>query len=292
MNGSCVLSSVGQPHRYVVALLILFSGSCLPVTCWAKEQLSQQQAVNVLRAWYAGACAMEYGAPMKHTAPPLTVELDAKTRLAVPSHLAEQEIVEIQRADLGPGMEDSVVVGLDARTKDDLKQAYALVYARKDSAMALVAELPLRERFERIEKAWVNDHEPVLVLNGFSGNHFMDLYVYRFAADGQPELLYANGSAAGAEFRYDVTTPVPTIWIAVEDWSDPNWNFANSDRRWNVYTWDGDEFIYNERLSSARELSVEERVSQYTMRIFKKADDRKSDPQLAERLSQAGVGKH
>lgn len=258
----------------MIALILAWSG---PPAGWAKEEMSQEETVHLLRAWYAGVSASEYGAPLKHTASPLTVELDAKTRLTVPSHLAHQEIVEIQRADLGPGMEESVVVGLDARTTDGLEQAYALVYTRKESAMALVAELPLRERFERIEKAWVNRFEPVLVLNGFSGNHFMDLFVYRFAANGEPELLFANGSAAGAEFRYDITSPIPTIWIAVEDWSDPNWNFASSDRRWNIFTWTGRQFIYNERLSSARELSVEERVSQYTMRTIRQAEDFKQD---------------
>ena len=259
-----------------------------PRTGWAKERMSQEEAAHVLRAWYAGVSAMESEASMHHTAPSLTVELDSKTRLTVPPHLAEQQIIEIQQFDLGPGMEESVVVGLDARTKDGLKQAYALVYARKDGAMVLAAELPLRERFERIEKAWVNRHDPVLVLNGWSGNHFMDLFVYRFTADGAPELLFANGSAAGAEFRYDVTTPIPSIWIAVEDWSDPNWNFASSDRRWNVFTWDGRGFVYNERLSSARELSVEERVSQYTMRTIKRAEEFQHDKPLTEHLNQAG----
>jgi len=223
---------------------------------------------------------------MEHTAASLTVELDAATRLTVPPHLTEQEIIEIQRVDLGPGMEESVVVGLNARTTDGLKQAYALVYARNDGAMALVAELPLRERFARIEQAWVNRREPVLVLYGSSGNHFTDLFVCRFA-DGELELLYANGSAAGAEFREDITTPIPMIRIAVEDWSDPNWNFAGSDRRWNVYTWDGRKFVYNERLSSARELSVEERLSHYTMRTLKHVDELTRDPHVAERLSRA-----
>jgi hypothetical protein len=140
--------------------------------------------------------------------------------------------------------------------------------------MVLQAELPLRERFERFEKAWVNTDEPVLVINGFSGNHFMDLWVYRFVG-GQPELLFADGSAAGAEFRYDVTTPVPTIWVAAEDWTDPNWSFATGDRRWMVYTWDGREFVYNERLSSARETSVQERLALYTIRTLQRVDQLK-----------------
>lgn len=270
---------------FLLALCLAWSG---PPAASAKEKLSQRATVHALRAWYAGVSAMEYDAPLEHTAPPLTVELDAKTRLIVPAHLAEQRIIDIQRCDLGAGMEKSVVVGLDARTTDGLKQAYALVYTRKDGAMALVAELPLRERFERIEQARVNRDEPVLVLNGSSGMHFMDLFVYRFVG-GRPELLHANGSAAGAELRYDITTPTPSIWIAVEDWSDPHWNFAASERRWNVYTWAGREFIYNERLSSARELSVEERISQYTMRILQRADEFKQDDALPARPRQAGL---
>ena len=212
--------------------------------------------------------------PLAHTSKPLVLELDAQTRLEVSPHLAEQEVVEIQRMNFGPGpLEDAVVVGIDARATDGLHQGYALVYARKEQQMVLQAELPLRERFERFEKAWINTDEPVLVINGFSGNHFMDLWVYRFVG-GQPELLFADGSAAGAEFRYDVTTPVPTIWIAAEDWTDPNWSFATGDRRWMVYTWNGREFAYNERVSSAREMSVQERLALYTIRTLQRADQK------------------
>ena len=246
---------------------------CTPCSS-AQEKLSHDQAVNVLAAWYMGVSAEETGRPLKHTSKPLVLELDARTRLDVPSHLAEQEVAEVQRLDLGPGLEDAVVVGIDARTGDGLHQGYVLVYARKEQQMVLQAELPLRERFERFEKAWVNRDEPVLVINGFSGNHFMDLWVYRFTG-GQPELLFADGSAAGAEFRYDVTTPVPTIWIAAEDWTDPNWSFATGDRRWMVYTWNGREFVYNERVSSARETSVQERLALYTIRTLQRVDQLK-----------------
>jgi hypothetical protein len=230
-----------------------------------------------------GISAMEHTDELKHTAAPLTLELDPATRVTVPPHLTEQKVVEVQRADLGPGLEDAVIVGVDAKTSNRINQAYALVYAPRDGQMQLIAELPLREHVERFQKAWVNTDEPVLVINGISGAHFMDLWVYRFA-NGEPDLLFANGSAAGAEFRYDITTPVPTIWIGVEDWGDPNWSFANGERRWNVYTWDGDEFMYNERLSSAREMGPEERLAFYTLVIMKKMEQAKDQlgPKIEE----------
>ena len=58
----------------------------------------------------------------------------------------QQEVVEVRRADLGPGLEDAVILGVDARMEDGMKQAYALVYARENQQMVLRAELPLRER--------------------------------------------------------------------------------------------------------------------------------------------------
>ncbi len=268
---------------FFAGMLLAWCGFGLNVLADEKTY-DEAQTTRLLRFWYAGVSALESGAPLQHTAAPLIIELDAATRLTIPPHLAQQEVVEVQRMDLGAGLEDAVVIGLDARTVDVLHQGYALVYARKDKQMVLQAELPLREHFERFQKAWVNTDKPVLVINGFSGNHFMDLWVYRFAG-GQPELLFADGSAAGAEFRYDVTTPIPTIWIAAEDWGDPNWNFATSDRRWMVYTWDGKEFVYNEHLSSARDMSPEERLAFYTMAIKQKMKQTKEQvvPRVSER---------
>ena len=251
---------------------------------FAQDTLNQTQAANLLAVWYRGLSAEETGRPLAHTSKPLLIELDEHTRITIPSHLAEQEVVEVQRMDLGPGLEEAVVVGLDASTADGLHQGYAIVYTRRNGQIVLHTELPLRERFERFEKAWVNTDEPVLVINGFSGNHFMDLWVYRFVG-GHPELLFADGSAAGAEFRYDVTTPVPTIWIAAEDWTDPNWSFASGDRRWMVYTWNGREFAYNERVSSARETSVQERLALYTMKTLQWAETLKEHKVVEQGLS-------
>ena len=139
--------------------------------------------------------------------------------------------------------------------------------------MTLVAELPLREQFDGIDVARVNTVDPVLILYGASGTHFTDVFVYDFLG-GEPELLFADGSASGAEVRYDAASgAAPMIRIGVEDWGDPNWNFAQGERRWNIYSWDGNEFAYNERLSSAREMGMEERLSLYTMGILKRADE-------------------
>ncbi len=256
-----------------------------PVVGQERERLTQTQAAGVLRAWYMGMCALETSAEIVHSSPALTVELDPDTRLIVPPHLAKQEIIEIQRADLGSGLEDAVVVGVDARTKDDIPQAYALVFAHQQGVMALMAELPMREHVERIQHAWVNQREPLLVLHGASGSHFMDMFVYRFVG-GQPELLFKNGSAADAEFRYDAKSPVPSIWIGVENWTDPNWDFASGDRRWNVYTWSGREFVYSERLSSVREMSIGERVSQYTIRTIQRVEENQKN-ETKEKISAA-----
>jgi hypothetical protein len=178
-------------------LLVCLTGTLVPASIGlAKDTMSREQATHLLTAWYCGISALEYDVEHKHTAPALTLELDPTTHVVIPPHLAEQEVVEVQRMNLGPGpLEDAVVVGIDARTAEGLHQGYALVYVRKEQQMVLQAELSLRERFERFEKAWVNTDEPVLVINGFSGNHFMDLWVYRFVG-GQPELLFADGSAA------------------------------------------------------------------------------------------------
>ncbi len=251
---------------------------------WAEKSYSHEQIVPLVAWWYLGISAEETGRPLTHTSKPLTWELDKDTRVVVPPHLAKQVVIEAKRMDLGPGLEEAAVVGLNAYAPNVPPQGYALIYSRKDSQMVLYAELPLRQHFERFERAQVSPEEPLLVIYGASGAHFTDLWVYRFFG-GQPQLLFANGSAAGVEVRGSAPVLAPTIWIAVENWMDPNWNFASSDRRWNVYSWTGREFLYNEKLSSAREMSVEERLSQYTMRLFSNLEELKKNPTVREGLA-------
>ena len=195
------------------------------------------------------------------TAPPLTLQLDPTTRLTLPAPCATQTITEVRRMDLGADLDDAVLVGLNCFGVEDCLQAHVLVYAKRQEAMALVADLPLHQYFESFDQALVNG-QPVLIINGASGAHAINLSVYRFTG-GRPELLFDNGSAAGAEVRHTLTNPEPVIWIGIENWNDPHWSYVSGEPLWNVYTWNGQAFVYNQQLSTAPETSWEERTARY-----------------------------
>ena len=235
---------------------------------------TRAKTVNFLTDWYMGLSALETDLTPKHTSRPLTLELDADTRLAVPPHLASQSVVNVERVDLGPDMADAVLVGIDAATKDGLRQAYALLYVRAQGRMELRAEMPLRESFDKFEVARLGADESVVIVTGTSGRHFTDVWVYGFSG-GQPELLFENGTAAGVEIRYGNQVSGPTIWLAVEDWSDPQWSFADGEARWIVYTWNGDEFAYSDHLSTSRETTVSERLAFYTIATLRRMEGSK-----------------
>ena len=156
-------------------------------------------------------------------------------------------------------------IRLQAGVPDGSTQAFALVYGGSGQQRVLKAELPLRQYFIGFKELMI-DQQPVLAIHGASGAHFDDLWLYRFTT-GKPELLLAQGSAAGVELRSNPVTGGPQVWVGVEDWSDPSWNYASGERLWNVYVWTGKDFRLDAALSTARETTAGERADWYVARV-------------------------
>jgi len=205
------------------------------------------------------------------TGPALTIDLGKAGRLTLPPRFAEQDVLEMKRVRyLGPGLEDAVVVGLHAGIPDGPSQAFALVYGGSGHQRVLKAELPLRQYYIGCEVLTLG-REVVLAIHGASGAHFHDLWVYRFR-DGTPELLLAKGSAAGVDLRPDPTTGDPQVWVGIENWDDPEWNYASGKRLWNVYGWSGEAFTFNQTLSTAQEVALDVRTNGYVQRVMSNLD--------------------
>jgi len=201
-----------------------------------------------------------------NTGSALTVDMGQGVHLNVPARFAEQKILTVERlAYLGPGFEDAVAVGLHAYDADGIGQAFALVYALNGNQATLKAELPLRQYFIGFEAVTINQ-QPVLAIHGASGAHFHDLWLYRFTT-GKPELLVAQGSAAGVELRPG-SDGNPQIWVGIENWGDPTWNYVTGERRWNVYAWDGRQFALDSRLSTALVKTAGERADGYVAAVM------------------------
>jgi hypothetical protein len=97
------------------------------------------------------------------------------------------------------------------------------------------------------------------------------LWVYRFR-DGKPELLLAKGSAAGVELRQDPDTGDPQVWVGIENWDDPEWNYASGKRLWNVYRWTGQAFEFNQAFSTTSEVALDDRTDTYVERVISNLD--------------------
>lgn len=107
-----------------------------------------------------------------------------------------------------------------------------------------------------------------------AGAHFHDLWVYRFR-DGKPELLLAKGSAAGVDLWPNSATGDPQVWVGIENWDDPEWNYASGKRLWNVYAWSGEAFTFNPGLSTAQEVALDTRTNEYVQRVMSNLDTKR-----------------
>lgn len=202
----------------------------------------------------------------EHTGPALTIQLSPDEAIVVPPHLADQRILSVYDPYYLSGLNDCVLVGLNAYTAErGIPQAYVLVYEKRGEGWGLRAELPLREHFMRMETLEL-DEQQVLVIYGASGMHFTDLWVYTFEA-GKPRLLFQTGSAAGVSVRPATGQAPATVWVGIEDWADPTWSYASGARLWNVYAWNGSEFAFSEALSTTHETSVAERTEGAIIRV-------------------------
>ena len=253
--------------------LILMLGVALPLA-HSEDHPNASSPIDPLYREVLGG--MYFDAIPPNTGPALTVELGRAGRLILPPRFAEQEVFEVKRVFyLGPGLEDAVVVGLHASVPDGPSQAFALVYGGSGQQRVLKVELPLRQYYLGCEVLTLG-REAVLAIHGASGAHFDDLWLYRFTT-GAPELLLAQGSAAGAEIRMDAKTGNPQVWVGVENWSDPTWNYASGERLWNVYTWNGREFAFDPQLSTAAPSQTAQRTDGYVHRVKEHLERLKPD---------------
>ena len=258
--------------RYVLGMVIMLS-----VTLPLARSQEQQNPSSIIDPLYQEVTSgMYFDVLPPNTGPELTIDVGQDVRLILPPRFAEQRVLEVKRLlySLGPGLEDAVVVGLHAGTPHGPSQAFALIYALEGGKAVLKAELPLRQYFIRFEILTINQ-KPVLAIHGASGAHFDDLWLYRFP-QGTPELLLAKGSAAGVDLRPDPASGDPQVWVGIENWEDPDWNYASGKRLWNVYGWTGGEaFTFNQTLSTAQEVALDTRTNEYVQRVMSNLDTKR-----------------
>ena len=56
--------------------------------------------------------------------------------------------------------------------------------------------------------------------------------------------------------------------VGIENWDDPDWNYASGKRLWNVYGWTGEAFTFNPKLGTAQEVALDARTNEYIQRVM------------------------
>lgn len=210
-------------------------------------------------------------APPGDLNPAVTAQLDSQTFFILPPSPVPQAVRMIQRFWRGDSFGgDQLFVGIQRYGETAIDNSAAtLIYQQIDGRFQVVAALPMREWFNRFRLVYSNEiGDQLLILRGVSGMHFHEVWVYKLGG-AVPELIAANGSAAGVHIKNGEEGDAPQIWVGVADWSVPGWNYATGERRWMVYTWRNGAYSYNSTLSTVEERSITERALDFANFILK-----------------------
>jgi hypothetical protein len=119
------------------------------------------------------------------------------------------------------------------------------------------------------------DASTQLVVWSFGGAHYTNIYVYGFK-NGELYKIFENGSACPVDADFESDKP----WIKVgrANWEKEGWCYAGRDESlWQIYLWNGKEFVYDDKLSTTLEISEEEEVGRYTDRVMQFLEKNKNE---------------
>ena len=105
-----------------------------------------------------------------------------------------------------------------------------------------------RDHFEKFEYQRARGEGLWLLVWTVSGMHCDGLKIVTYKA-GKLVMVADRSSPAGVDFKVS-DKGVPHIWVGGLDWEDPNANYATGKRLWEVGAWDGDNFVYDPKLST------------------------------------------
>jgi len=188
------------------------------------------------------------------------------------SHSKENESVKKGDFD-GDGI-DEIIVSFEAQEKDEFYgRPFYLIYDIIGGKEKLVKTIIGNEHLGKVQIIDLkNDNQKEIVIFSHGGAHYTNIYVYKYE-DGAYECIFENGSACLVKVDFGAEKPIIKMgranWgakVKTEDGKEIDWSYADGghgDCLWAVYVWNGKEFIYDSKLSTASEISEEEDVQQY-----------------------------
>ncbi|MFH1902127.1 MAG: hypothetical protein ABIK26_07740 [Candidatus Omnitrophota bacterium] len=160
---------------------------------------------------------------------------------------------------------ETVTVHQKYRTPDNMPplagEGIVTVYDEDlEKAMSFV----MPDRMGKVEFVSLNkDGSKQIVAWSSGGAHYTNLAIYGYS-DGELHKLFKNGTACLIKLDFDAEKP--TIRIGRANWEKKGWSYAaggHGDSLWQVYVWNGKEFILDKELSTTPEISEGKEAERY-----------------------------
>jgi len=169
--------------------------------------------------------------------------------LITPSAFAD---IDIHRVDLDNDGEDEIITVYQKWDLLDTPNPW-----RSESIVSVfysgdikIDSFSMPEVMKKIEFVSLNkDGNKCIVAWSHSGMHYTNLAIYKYE-DGKLYEIFKNGSACSVEL--DSEADKPMIKVGRANWSQEGWCYASGEPLWQVYVWDGEEFVYDEQLSTTQ----------------------------------------
>lgn len=179
--------------------------------------------------------------------------------------LSEQGIKQLETGyDLNENGKTDYIIGVQLFDGPDKIPFGMILIAEKEARkLKTLYQVGAGDSFQKFQVVSIGDGKDAktwLLVWGTSGAHHDELKIIAFQ-NGQFVRLLDKGSAAGVDFKYS-DKGGPQVWIGRENWADPNWNYADGKRLWEVYQWEASQFAYEKALSTSPLLSEFEAVQE------------------------------
>ena len=110
--------------------------------------------------------------------------------------------------------------------------------------------IPTYEYPKKIEAIDIDhDGRKELFLYAYGGTRYTKFFVFKYEGEKGLHKLLENGSALGIELSMEDKTPMIKVGRAMG--ADEGWTLPNSEPRWEVYGWNGNDFQYQAEASTA-----------------------------------------
>lgn len=174
---------------------------------------------------------------------------------------------DIKYGDFDGDGEKEIVVGFQARTKDDVHVplSFYLIYEVIDGKENLIKTITGNDYFVEVKLIDLEkDNQPEIAIFSGGGAHHTDLSIYKYTK-GDYKCIFDNGSACPVEL-IDNTSP-PQIRIGRANWEKKDWCYAD-ESLWEIHIWDGKKFVYSKKLSSSPQISENQEAQRYVDKVL------------------------